>query len=336
MYTIYTEQTVSEKGVVTHFLTNLSMGKIVPTKDNEAPTVTDIRKSIQGVIESIHIDRFKEITVDAGNTLHNMYAISIDNLNSTSQNFLDKSNFPAPINTLGGVFIHNKTLYIPAGIFMAFDGVMKKLNKDNPNACQPELISLKHQLKTLEDTCIKQPVQKDDVNIEEERKKSRKERREKLKDKFNEISTLKVENNSLKNENTQLKNKIVVLEVLTASQKAQRAPLPPTVPELYQRITEITYNNESLDEKLDEKFISGALKKIKYVVPEKVVPEKLILSTILEDITLRPYNIPKYNSFVSRFDLETYTFFLQSYNIEKEIVTRCLDTILKKETPNIF
>lgn len=309
MYTIYTEQTVSEKDVVIHFLTNLSMGKIITTKDNEAPIVRDIRETIQGLIQSIHIDRFKEITVDTGNTLYNMYTVSIDNLKNSSQNFLDNTKFPAPINTLGGVFIHNKTLYIPAGIFMAFDGVMQKLNKDNPNTCEPKLIQLQQEIKTLEDTCIKQPVQNDDVNIEEERKQridhnGRKERRKQrilkkqqddvgqrqkvLKDLIKTINKLKNENNSLKKENTQLKNKIVVLEAYEASQKAQRAPLPSTVPELNQKIQGIIYDNKTdgptrLSDDFLKMFANGN--------------NVLKLQTILQDITLRPYNIETYNKY---------------------------------------
>lgn len=277
MYTIYTEQTVSEKDVVIHFLTKLSMGKIITTKDNEAPIVRDIRETIQGLIQSIHIDRFKEITVDTGNTLYNMYTVSIDNLKSTSQNFLDNTKFPAPINTLGGVFIHNKTLYIPAGIFMAFDGVMQKLNKDNPNTCEPKLISLEKQLRTLEDTCNKQPVQQEE------------ERRKKLQDTIKEITTIKVKNSRLQLQNEELQKKIFVLE-LEASQKAQ---LPSTIPELNQKIKEIIYKDDNTT--ISDKFLNMFLK------PTDDEQSKVLkLQTILQDITLRPYNIKTYNDYVKK------------------------------------
>ena len=303
MYTIYTEQTVSEKDVVIHFLTNLSMGKIVTTKDNEAPIVTDIRESIQGVIDSIHIDRFKEITVDAGNTLHNMYAISIDNLNNTSRNFLNDT-FPAPINTLGGVFIHNKTLYIPAGIFMAFDGVMQKLNKDNPNACRPKLILLQQQLKTLKDTCKQQPVQKDDVNIQEERKeridfKKRKERRKQ-----------RIENTRLHNE-----------EIIKLNKQILEIKLPSTISELNQKIKGIIYDNGTDDNTtISDKFLNMFLK------PTDDDQSKVLkLQTILQDITLRPYNIKTYND----YDVEKDQVRIKDKSLDnEEDMLKALDIIL--------
>lgn len=325
MYTIYTEQTVSEKDVVIHFLTKLSMGKIITTKDNEAPVVRDIRETIQGLIQSIHIDRFKEITVDTGNTLYNMYTVSIDNLKNSSQNFLHNKKFPAPINTLGGVFIHNKTLYIPAGIFMAFDGVMQKLNKDNPNTCEPKLIELNKQLnkqlKTLEDTCNKQPVQKDDVNIEEERKQRIKkkeqdnaeQRKKNLQDILDESKKLKIENSSLQVENEDLQNQIVVLK---AYQKAQRAPS--TVSELYERFTAIIYKDDNTT--ISDKFLNMFLK------PTDDDQSKVLkLQTILQDITLRPYNIKKYNG----YELEEDPVGIKGKSLgTKEDMLKALDDIL--------
>ena len=308
MYTIYTEQTVSEKDVVIHFLTKLSMGKIITTKDNEAPVVRDIRETIQGLIQSIHIDRFKEITVDTGNTLYNMYTVSIDNLKNSSQNFLHNKKFPAPINTLGGVFIHNKTLYIPAGIFMAFDGVMQKLNKDNPNTCEPKLIELKEQIDRLKKTCNNQPVQQDVV---EQRKNALKKQQDNLKiEERRKARKQRIKITRLHNE-----------EIIKLKKQILEIKLPSTIDELYERITKIKYDNgDNGAKKLSQNFLNMF---IKPTYDENI--KVLLLQTILQDITLRPYNIKKYNG----YELEEDPVGIKGKSLgTKEDMLKALDDIL--------
>lgn len=187
---------------------------------------------------------------------------------------------------------------------MAFDGVMQKLNKDNPNACRPKLILLQQQLKTLKDTCKQQPVQKDDVNIQEERKeridfKKRKERRKQ-----------RIENTRLHNE-----------EIIKLKKQILEIKLPSTISELNQKIKGIIYDNGTDDNTtISDKFLNMFLK------PTDDDQSKVLkLQTILQDITLRPYNIKTYND----YDVEKDQVRIKDKSLDnEEDMLKALDIIL--------